>query len=186
MAHANARLGPAGRRRLVHLMCELGHPERRAAERLGVSRADGASLEAALAERFRGSAGERLLGSWSGGIRHRTSASVDCRRLRLTKSTLRGDRVELRALWTLKSTRSPGRAVPRFPTQPPLTFVRCTRSRPARGASAGCGARWAEARQAASGRCGAAGAGRTTGTSGRRRSSSPKCWRRMPRPSTSR
>ena len=39
MAHANARLGPAGRRRLVHLMCELGWPERRAAESLGVSRA---------------------------------------------------------------------------------------------------------------------------------------------------
>ena len=39
MAHANARLGPAGRRRLVHLMCELGYPERRAAESLGVSRA---------------------------------------------------------------------------------------------------------------------------------------------------
>jgi transposase InsO family protein len=37
MAHANARLGPAGRRRLVHLICELGYPERRAAESLGVS-----------------------------------------------------------------------------------------------------------------------------------------------------
>ncbi len=39
MAHANARLGPAGRRRLVHLICELGYPERRGAECLGVSRA---------------------------------------------------------------------------------------------------------------------------------------------------
>jgi transposase InsO family protein len=39
MAHANARLGPAGRRRLVHLICEVGYPERRAAESLGVSRA---------------------------------------------------------------------------------------------------------------------------------------------------
>jgi transposase InsO family protein len=39
MAHANARLGPAGRRRLVELMCELGWPERRAAECLSVSRA---------------------------------------------------------------------------------------------------------------------------------------------------
>src|SRR4051812_14193473 len=39
MAHANARLGPAGRRRLVDLMCGLGWPERRAAESLGVSRA---------------------------------------------------------------------------------------------------------------------------------------------------
>jgi transposase InsO family protein len=39
MAHANARLGPAGRRQLVQLICELGWPERRAAERLGVSRA---------------------------------------------------------------------------------------------------------------------------------------------------
>ena len=38
MAHANARLGPAGRRQLVHLMCVLGYPERRAAESLGVSR----------------------------------------------------------------------------------------------------------------------------------------------------
>jgi len=39
MAHANARLGPAGRRRLVQFMCEWGWPERRAAECLGVSRA---------------------------------------------------------------------------------------------------------------------------------------------------
>jgi transposase-like protein len=39
MAHANARLGPAGRRQLVHLICELGYPERRAAECFGVSRA---------------------------------------------------------------------------------------------------------------------------------------------------
>jgi transposase InsO family protein len=39
MAHANARLGPAGRRQLVHLICELGYPERRAAESLGVSAA---------------------------------------------------------------------------------------------------------------------------------------------------
>jgi transposase InsO family protein len=39
MAHANARLGPAGRRQLVHLICGLGYPERRAAESLGVSRA---------------------------------------------------------------------------------------------------------------------------------------------------
>src|SRR5688500_13554532 len=37
MAHANARLGPAGRRQLVRLICELGYPERRAAESLGVS-----------------------------------------------------------------------------------------------------------------------------------------------------
>src|SRR5688500_3104195 len=37
MAHANARLGPAGRRQLVHLICELGYPERRAAESFGVS-----------------------------------------------------------------------------------------------------------------------------------------------------
>ena len=39
MAHANARLGPAGRRRLVQFMCEWGWPERRAAECLRVSRA---------------------------------------------------------------------------------------------------------------------------------------------------
>jgi transposase len=37
MAHANARLGPAGRRELVRLMIELGMPERRAAARLSVS-----------------------------------------------------------------------------------------------------------------------------------------------------
>lgn len=37
MAHANARLGPAGRRELVRLMVELGMPERRAAARLSVS-----------------------------------------------------------------------------------------------------------------------------------------------------
>jgi transposase InsO family protein len=39
MAHANARLGPAGRRQLVHLICDMKWPERRAAESLGVSRA---------------------------------------------------------------------------------------------------------------------------------------------------
>jgi transposase InsO family protein len=39
MAHANARLGPAGRRELVRLIGELGWPERRAAECCGVSRA---------------------------------------------------------------------------------------------------------------------------------------------------
>ena len=37
MAHANARLGPAGRRELVHLMIDEGMPERRAAARLCVS-----------------------------------------------------------------------------------------------------------------------------------------------------
>jgi transposase InsO family protein len=37
MAHANAWLGPAGRRELVRLICELGWPERRAAECLSVS-----------------------------------------------------------------------------------------------------------------------------------------------------
>jgi transposase InsO family protein len=37
MAHANARLGPAGRRELVHLMINEGMPERRAAARLSVS-----------------------------------------------------------------------------------------------------------------------------------------------------
>jgi transposase InsO family protein len=39
MAHANAWLGPAGRRELVRLMCEMDWPERRAAECLSVSRA---------------------------------------------------------------------------------------------------------------------------------------------------
>ena len=48
MAHANARLGPAGRRKLVHLMFEMKWPERRAAECLSVLASDGASLEAAL------------------------------------------------------------------------------------------------------------------------------------------
>jgi transposase InsO family protein len=38
MAHANARLGPAGRRQLVHLMIDMNWPERRAAESLAVSR----------------------------------------------------------------------------------------------------------------------------------------------------
>ena len=37
MAHANARLGPAGRRELVKLMVNEGMPERRAAARLSVS-----------------------------------------------------------------------------------------------------------------------------------------------------
>ena len=37
MAHANAWLGPAGRRELVRLMCVLGWPERRAAECCSVS-----------------------------------------------------------------------------------------------------------------------------------------------------
>jgi hypothetical protein len=37
MAHANARLGPAGRRELVRLICEMKWPERRAAECLSVS-----------------------------------------------------------------------------------------------------------------------------------------------------
>jgi transposase InsO family protein len=37
MAHANARLGPAGRRELVQLMINQGMPERRAAARLCVS-----------------------------------------------------------------------------------------------------------------------------------------------------
>ena len=37
MTHANARLGPAGRRELVRLMIEMNWPERRAAECLSVS-----------------------------------------------------------------------------------------------------------------------------------------------------
>ena len=37
MAHANARLGPAGRRELVRLMIELGMPERQAAACVSVS-----------------------------------------------------------------------------------------------------------------------------------------------------
>ena len=37
MAHANARLGPAGRRELVRLMIEMGMPERQAAACLSVS-----------------------------------------------------------------------------------------------------------------------------------------------------
>jgi transposase len=62
MAHANARLGPAGRRRLVHLICELGWPERRAAESLGVSRATAHSWKRRWLE-----AGEELRrsGGWA-------------------------------------------------------------------------------------------------------------------------
>lgn len=37
MTHANAQLGPAGRRKLVELICEMNWPERRAAECLSVS-----------------------------------------------------------------------------------------------------------------------------------------------------
>src|SRR5688500_16099934 len=62
MAHANAWLGPAGRRELVRLMCELGWPERRAAERCSVS--------PATAHRWKrrwlaASAQERLSGVWA-------------------------------------------------------------------------------------------------------------------------
>jgi transposase InsO family protein len=62
MAHANARLGPAGRRQLVHLICEMRWPERRAAESLGVSRA--------TAHRWKrrwlvASVSERGSGSWA-------------------------------------------------------------------------------------------------------------------------
>jgi hypothetical protein len=48
MAHANARLGPAGRRELVRLMIELGMPERRAAARSFGLAVHCASVEAAL------------------------------------------------------------------------------------------------------------------------------------------
>jgi transposase InsO family protein len=62
MAHANARLGPAGRRELVRLMCEMGWPERRAAECLSVS--------AATAHRWKrrwlaASSGQRRSGAWA-------------------------------------------------------------------------------------------------------------------------
>jgi transposase InsO family protein len=62
MAHANARLGPAGRRKLVHLICDMKWPERRAAECLGVSRA--------TAHRWKrrwlaASAQERASGAWT-------------------------------------------------------------------------------------------------------------------------
>ena len=62
MAHANARLGPAGRRKLVELMCEMQWPERRAAECLRVS--------PATAHRWKrrwldASAPERGSGTWA-------------------------------------------------------------------------------------------------------------------------
>jgi transposase InsO family protein len=62
MAHANAWLGPAGRRELVRLICELGWPERRAAECLSVS--------PATAHRWKrrwltASAQERRSGAWA-------------------------------------------------------------------------------------------------------------------------
>src|ERR1044071_3488246 len=67
MAPANARLGPAGRRRLVHLICEMAWPERRAAECLSVS--------AATAHRWKrrwlmASLEDRRSGAWA---RHRSS-----------------------------------------------------------------------------------------------------------------
>ena len=62
MAHANARLGPAGRRELVRLMCEMGWPERRAAECLSVA--------PATAHRWKrrwlaAGAGQRSSGAWA-------------------------------------------------------------------------------------------------------------------------
>jgi transposase InsO family protein len=83
MAHANARLGPAGRRRLVELICELGWPERRAAESLSVS--------PATAHRWKrrwltASSSERCSGAWAWDRSSRprrsptrTSAAVEAR-----------------------------------------------------------------------------------------------------------
>src|SRR3954464_4238818 len=83
MAHANARLGPAGRRRLVYLICELGWPERRAAESLGVSRATAHRwkrrwLEAGAQERCPG-AGARDRSSRPRRSPRRTAAEVEAR-----------------------------------------------------------------------------------------------------------
>jgi transposase InsO family protein len=97
MAHANARLGPAGRRRLVELICELGWPERRAAECLSVSRA--------TAHRWKrrwltANAGERRSGAWAADRSSRprcspsrTPAQVEARVLAARERTGWGPRL---------------------------------------------------------------------------------------------
>src|SRR5918998_1565882 len=62
MAHANARLGPAGRRELVRLMCEGALPERRAAACFGVSRATAHRWKRRW---LQASAAQRASGSWA-------------------------------------------------------------------------------------------------------------------------
>ena len=53
MAHANAKLGPAGRRELVRLMIDEGFTERQAAACLFGVADDGAPLEAQVADGHR-------------------------------------------------------------------------------------------------------------------------------------
>jgi len=97
MAHANARLGPAGRRRLVYLICEMNWPERRAAECLSVS--------AATAHRWKrrwlaASPEDRGCGAWardrsSRPLRSpaRTAADVEARVLAVRERTGWGPRL---------------------------------------------------------------------------------------------
>jgi transposase InsO family protein len=97
MAHANAWLGPAGRRELVRLICELGWPERRAAECLGVSRA--------TAHRWKrrwlsASEQERRSGAWAGDRSSRprrsatrTASDVEARVCQLRERTGWGPRL---------------------------------------------------------------------------------------------
>jgi transposase InsO family protein len=63
MAHANARLGPAGRRELVRLMINEGMPERRAAARLSVSSCTAHRWKRRWLE---ASEQERRSGAWAG------------------------------------------------------------------------------------------------------------------------
>ena len=97
MAHANARLGPAGRRKLVYLICEMNWPERRAAECLSVSRA--------TAHRWKrrwlaASEVERRSGVWAGDRSSRplrsptrTAAEVEARVLAVRERTGWGPRL---------------------------------------------------------------------------------------------
>jgi transposase InsO family protein len=97
MAHANARLGPAGRRQLVYLICEMKWPERRAAECLSVS--------PATAHRWKrrwlaASEPERSSGAWARDRSSRprrsptrTGASVESRVLAARERTGWGPRL---------------------------------------------------------------------------------------------
>ena len=83
MAHANARLGPAGRRELVRLICEMKWPERRAAECLSVSPATAHRRKrrwlGASAEQRRSGAWARDRSSRPHRSPRRTSAQLEAR-----------------------------------------------------------------------------------------------------------
>ena len=83
MAHANARLGPAGRRELVRLICEMKWPERRAAECLSVRRrpriAGSGAGWLASAEHRRSGAWARDRSSRPHRSPRRTSAQLEAR-----------------------------------------------------------------------------------------------------------